>query len=95
MGDSKICAMGIHVSQYVTTHGLALNCNTNLKWFSHIVPCGIEGKSVTSLSELLCRNVEVKEVLPKFLQSFSKFFNCQIEVKEDLNSKTLLGINHK
>ncbi|KAJ8918166.1 hypothetical protein NQ315_011624 [Exocentrus adspersus] len=74
--DNKVCAIGIHGSRFITTHGLALNCNTDLNWFNHIVPCGIEGKGVTSLSKELNRDVTVEEVLPIFLDSFSEIFNC-------------------
>uniref|UniRef100_A0A8C1II11 lipoyl(octanoyl) transferase n=1 Tax=Cyprinus carpio TaxID=7962 RepID=A0A8C1II11_CYPCA len=49
-GDNKICAIGIHCGRYITSHGLALNCNTDMSWFDNIVPCGIMGKGVTSLS---------------------------------------------
>ncbi|MCB0469868.1 MAG: lipoyl(octanoyl) transferase LipB, partial [Flavobacteriaceae bacterium] len=45
----KICAMGIRASRWVTMHGFALNVNTNLGYFDNIIPCGIRGKSVTSL----------------------------------------------
>lgn len=69
--------LGIHGSRYVTTHGIALNCDVDLDWFSHIVPCGIEGKEVTSLSRELLRKVTVKETLPKFLDSFQKHFPCE------------------
>jgi lipoyl(octanoyl) transferase len=78
VGDRKICAIGIHGSRFVTTHGLALNCNTDLEWFSHIVPCGIEGKDVTSLSREIGRQVTVEEVVPIFLNSFSKLFGCTV-----------------
>merc|ERR1712018_342355 len=44
--EVKICAMGVHNSDLVTSHGLALNCNVDLSWFDHIVPCGIEDKGV-------------------------------------------------
>lgn len=79
MGDKKICAIGIHASRYITSHGLALNCNTDLNWFKHIVPCGIEGKGVTSLSEQLGMEMTIGRTLPHFLRSFSSTFNCKIE----------------
>ncbi|XP_037046500.1 putative lipoyltransferase 2, mitochondrial [Bradysia coprophila] len=79
VGDKKICAIGVHGSRYITTHGLALNCNTDLKWFDHIVPCGIEGKGVTSVSCELNRDVSIDEVEDPFLRSFSKIFECQFE----------------
>jgi lipoyl(octanoyl) transferase len=76
VGDRKICALGIHCSRFITTHGLALNCNTDLEWFSYIVPCGIEGKEVTSLSREMGRECTIEEVVPVFLNSFSKLFGC-------------------
>ncbi|KAJ8880146.1 hypothetical protein PR048_016609 [Dryococelus australis] len=78
VGDNKICALGIHGSRFIMTHGLALNCNVDLSWFLHIVPCGIEGKGVTSLSHELDRSVEVEDVVPVFLNSFSKLFQCDL-----------------
>ncbi|CAB1348477.1 unnamed protein product [Coregonus sp. 'balchen'] len=51
VGDNKICAIGIHCGTYIPSHSLALNCNTDMGWFENIVPCGIVGKGVTSLSE--------------------------------------------
>jgi lipoate-protein ligase B len=76
VADRKICAIGIHGSRFITTHGLALNCNTDLEWFSHIVPCGIEGKEMTSLSQEIQRKITIEEVVPIFLNSFSKVFGC-------------------
>ncbi|XP_008200951.2 octanoyl-[acyl-carrier-protein]:protein N-octanoyltransferase LIPT2, mitochondrial [Tribolium castaneum] len=76
VNDNKICAIGVHGSRFVTSHGLALNCCTDLKWFEHIVPCGNEGKGVTSLSKELNRLVTVEEVIPLFLDSFSEIFSC-------------------
>ena len=69
---------GIHCGRYVTSHGLALNCNTDMSWFSHIVPCGIEGKGVTSLSAELHRDVSVEETIPHLLEAFRDQFNCQL-----------------
>jgi len=50
IGDNKICAMGINAQREITSHGLAINCNTDMRWFGNIVPCGIRDKGVTSLS---------------------------------------------
>lgn len=64
--------------RYVTTHGAAVNCNTDLEWFDHIVPCGLEGKGVTSLSQVLNRNVTIEEVKKNYVPMFEKSFNCQV-----------------
>ncbi|KAI8823673.1 uncharacterized protein EV422DRAFT_493905 [Fimicolochytrium jonesii] len=48
--DQKIAALGIQVRHHITSHGFALNCKTDLGWFEHIVPCGLPGKGITSLS---------------------------------------------
>ncbi|XP_076238459.1 lipoyl(octanoyl) transferase 2 [Calliopsis andreniformis] len=88
VNDKKICAIGIHGSRYVTTHGLALNCNTDLTWFDHIVPCGIEGKGVTSISKELNTNITVQDVLPQFRNAFQDQFECsliQYSIKESLD----------
>lgn len=58
----KICAMGVKSSRWVTMHGIGFNINSNLSYFSHIVPCGIEDKSVTSLQQELGRPVDMQEV---------------------------------
>ena len=62
--DRKIGAIGIRVSQNVTMHGFALNCDCDLSWAAVIVPCGIPDAGVTSLSKELGRDVPVREVLP-------------------------------
>jgi lipoyl(octanoyl) transferase len=62
--DRKIGAIGIRVSQSVTMHGFALNCDCDLSWAQVIVPCGIADAGVTSLSKELGHDVPVNEVLP-------------------------------
>ena len=64
--------------RHVTTHGLGLNCSTDLQWFDNIVPCGIPDKGVTSVTKELGREVTVQEVEPYFLEAFSEVFNCKL-----------------
>ncbi|XP_053678529.1 putative lipoyltransferase 2, mitochondrial [Anopheles nili] len=79
VGDKKICAIGIHASRYVTTHGLALNCCNDLSWFRHIVPCGLVGKSVTSLAQELNRpELDLSEVTSEFLACFKDTLECDL-----------------
>lgn len=58
----KICAMGVKSSRWVTMHGFALNVNTDLSWFSNIVPCGIDDKTVTSVEAELGMKVPMEKV---------------------------------
>lgn len=76
--DEKICAMGIRCSRWVTMHGFAFNINTNLSYFSHIIPCGIENKSVTSLSALLGKKIDQNRVIQLILQHFEDVFGVKI-----------------
>ena len=62
--DRKIAAIGIRVTQGVTMHGFALNCDNDLAWFDRIVPCGIRDAEVTTLSQETGRDITVSEVLP-------------------------------
>jgi lipoate-protein ligase B len=83
VGNSKIAAIGIQVQKHITSHGFALNCNTNLDWFNHIVPCGLEGKGVTSLTKESNRNISIEETIDPFLKAFGTAFKVDIlPVKE-------------
>ena len=74
----KICALGVRASRWVTMHGFALNVNTDLGYFDHIIPCGIRGKSVTSLRvELKKDQVDENEVKEKLLKHFLNLFEAQ------------------
>ena len=61
-GERKLAAIGVRVRRGVTTHGLALNVNTDLRWFAEMIPCGIRGKDVTSLARELGASVPMDEV---------------------------------
>ncbi|GAK89427.1 octanoate-[acyl-carrier-protein]-protein-N-octan oyltransferase [Nonlabens ulvanivorans] len=74
----KICAMGVRASRWVTMHGFAFNVNTNLGYFDHIIPCGIEDKAVTSLATELKRPVNEDEVKEKIKLYFSELFEAEI-----------------
>ncbi|MBL7885812.1 MAG: lipoyl(octanoyl) transferase LipB [Flavobacterium sp.] len=74
----KICAMGVRASRWVTMHGFALNVNANLGYFDNIIPCGIKGKTVTSLNvELGVEKVDEEDVKQKILHHFSNLFNSE------------------
>ena len=74
VGDRKIGAIGVRISRWITSHGLAFNVSTDLSFFDHIVPCGIADRGVTSLSLELGRPVPVDEVADAFVQAFAAVF---------------------
>mgnify|MGYP003323539407 FL=1 len=74
----KICAMGVRASRWVTMHGFALNINTDLSYFDYIVPCGIQGKGVTSIAKELKREVDPSIVKAAVLKNFSEVFEVEI-----------------
>tara|TARA_R110001592_G_scaffold23628_5_gene92429 strand:+ start:7451 stop:8173 length:723 start_codon:yes stop_codon:yes gene_type:complete len=74
----KICAMGVKTSRWVTMHGLALNVNTDLSYFGHIVPCGIDDKEVTSLNKELGHNVDMTEIQQKLIHHIAEVFQMDI-----------------
>lgn len=74
----KICAMGIKCSRWITMHGFALNVNPDLSHFEYIVPCGIQGKTVTSLEKELGRKVDYEEVKQKIKKHFADIFDCEL-----------------
>ena len=74
IGDRKIAAIGVKVSQGVTTHGFALNVSTDLSLFTHILPCGISDKGVTSMALEVGRSPAMTEVEDRVVAHFSNRF---------------------
>jgi lipoyl(octanoyl) transferase len=74
----KICAIGVRTSRWVTMHGFAFNVNCDLNYFSHIIPCGIPDKAVTSLEKELGTKVNMEEVKEKVRKYFAQVFQCSL-----------------
>ncbi len=72
--EEKLGAIGVHISRWVTSHGLAYNVATDLSYFDLIVPCGIAGKRATSLTRLLNRKVEMNDAAPRLVQHLGECF---------------------
>lgn len=81
----KICALGVRTSRWVTMHGFALNVNTNLGYFDHIIPCGIRGKAVTSMEAELNRKIPLEEVKTSILENFEAVFEAELTQKIQKN----------
>jgi lipoyl(octanoyl) transferase len=75
-GERKIAAIGVHISRWVTSHGFALNVNTDLRYFQYIVPCGLS-KPVTSMAQLGVRT-DLATVSRILAGHFGRMFDCEL-----------------
>ncbi len=89
MEESKIAALGVHISRGVTSHGFALNVTTDLSFFNLIIPCGITTKPVTSMARELQKPPSMEEVENTVSRQFGQVFGSQILLLESLDA--LLG----
>jgi lipoate-protein ligase B len=77
-GEAKIAAIGVRVSRGVTTHGFALNVNTDLSYFDAIIPCGLPDATVTSMQQLAGESFDVHEVQDELLDAFAGQFGFDL-----------------
>jgi lipoyl(octanoyl) transferase len=87
--EAKIAALGVHISRGVTSHGFALNVNTDLSYFNLIIPCGIASKAVTSMQRELGREISLQDVAHSVSRNFGTVFASQVLWLENLEA--LLG----
>ena len=80
----KICAMGVKSSRWVTMHGIGFNVNSDLSYFSHIIPCGIEDKAVTSMQQELGKSLSMRDVTDVLKQKLADQFRFKyVEYKQE------------
>jgi lipoyl(octanoyl) transferase len=89
----KVCAIGIHCRSWVTMHGFALNVDTDLSYFNRIIPCGIFERGVTSLRDILGRDIDRAAVEAEIVRSWSAVFQTAVRERAlaDVLRQTVSG----
>jgi lipoyl(octanoyl) transferase len=91
-GDRKVCAIGVKLLlARVTLHGFALNCETDLSWFDAIVPCGLAGRGVATLSQLAGATVPVEDMAPLIVRHFADAFRLEFETADPRQADGLVA----
>ncbi|MFP3313480.1 MAG: lipoyl(octanoyl) transferase LipB [Thermocladium sp.] len=92
VGDRKICSIGVAVMGGVSLHGLALNVNTDLRYFTYINPCGLDSSKITSMQMELGREVDVEDVKGKLTLSIASLLDMKLKAVT-LNDLINSGLN--
>lgn len=92
VGETKLVAMGVHISRWVTSHGFAFNVNTDLGYFERIVPCGLPDKGVTSLEKLLARRVQMEDAAERVVEAFGSVF--RMEMRQAVSAESFQSAVH-
>jgi lipoyl(octanoyl) transferase len=83
VGNDKIAAIGVRIARWVTSHGFALNVNTNLEHFRLITPCGLRGTGVTSIERLAGRRIDANEVRAALTRNFAEVFERHMALRPE------------
>jgi lipoyl(octanoyl) transferase len=78
--DGKVAAIGVHIKRWVTTHGFALNVNTDLSFFDWIIAC--EGEPVASMEKILGREIPLAEVEDRIIKNFAAVFDYEFQISD-------------
>jgi len=89
--EGKVAAIGVHIKRWVTTHGFALNVNTDLDYYNWIIAC--EGEPVTSMERLLGRQIDLAEVEDRIVRNVSGVFECEVVQSSSLVMQGVSGLH--